>query len=323
LVTVEGTGFMSGATATFSGTKMTVFETTFESSTKLDSLVVIDPQAGLGARDLAVENTDKTFTSEVSAFNITANPGAVAFSNVWFDSNKFQTPFQTIQPSPLISFEVATTALTGTITRDAFNARLLVFKDGFYTNVYSIPSSRVTIEALSANKKSGRIKLTLPADLPSGIATIEIYGEDSLGNVGRLAQSVEVASSSSDDPVNPNPLEGAGDNDLITGLPRGSTWNPATGPALIQMKLKPGTYLSQGFDLIIFTTAGADVAYKKHFDLPVRAAAADKGLHFNIQLKRTDFASHYFRNCIALAVITDPSQGGKIIGKFKLPIFAK
>ena len=57
-ITINGTGFLSGAVASFSGTGITVNSTTFNSATKVTANIDIAAGATTGARDVTVTNPD-------------------------------------------------------------------------------------------------------------------------------------------------------------------------------------------------------------------------------------------------------------------------
>jgi len=57
-VTITGTGFVTGAVASFSGTGVTVNSTAFVSATTLTANVAVDPAAAGGARTITVTNPD-------------------------------------------------------------------------------------------------------------------------------------------------------------------------------------------------------------------------------------------------------------------------
>jgi len=310
-VTVEGTGFMSGVAMAIGGTQI-LSVTSMESSTRLRSVVLIGSQASTEARDVAVENIDKTYGSKTKAFTVTPNPNLVKISNIWFLNqgvsqwNKYQIPFQSISPTPAISFEVETSSLTAIVSKETLNTKILFFQDGFYKNIIFVPSSLISFESSSGQKKA-TISFTMPQVLAAGPGSLEIYAEDSDGDVGRLPISVEVSSSSQDVPTPSGSLEGAGSNDIAAGYVIGSVWDPAVGAVTIQFRFKPGIYLPAGYDLVILTGPGGDVAFKKHYYMPTLNAAAvsSTGMWQNIQISQNDIGHPYLRNGMAVWLLID------------------
>jgi IPT/TIG domain/Quinohemoprotein amine dehydrogenase, alpha subunit domain III len=73
-VTIKGTGFASGASASFSGSSITVESTTFVSSTELTAKVSISSFASTGARTVTVTNLDGGSDSLAGAFTVDARP---------------------------------------------------------------------------------------------------------------------------------------------------------------------------------------------------------------------------------------------------------
>ena len=263
-VTVEGTGFMDKADVQFSGTQIQVVSTAFDSSTKLRSLTVVGTTAAVGARDLAVENMDKTFSNEVSSFTILSNTNEVTISNVWFGANKYQLPPFSILPTPNISFEVATTS-SGIITKESVNAKVLFYKDGSYSNVYFLPAATITMESIDS--KHANVSFSLPAVLPAGLATIELYAEDSLGNPARLPLYVQVASSDTSLggalPPGADPLKG----EYGSIIPKVVKWETTKSARIgLQVRVQGGVDLPYGFTLKCFNFVGTALLIKNYPD---------------------------------------------------------
>ena len=304
-VTIEGTGFVPGAAVQFGSTEVVTFSTTVESSAKINSVIIIQPQAIVGSRDVTVTNPDITYTNEAGSFFITTNPLVVSLSNARFDGDIIQPGSYTVSPNTEISFEVSSSAAD--LTKATLNPKILFFQDGYYKAIYNIPRDAITLKATN----EANVNFTIPATLPltPGTAEVELYAEDSLGNVGRgLPVTLEVGSSFAE--------AGAG-KDAATGLLVG---NPISG-AVIQIRFLPGLAPPENIEVTIFTESGTDVAYKKTFKLSHLKASApdvDGGYHFNFPFSVEDLAPQYRRACIALGVVT---TNGNIIGKFKFPIW--
>jgi hypothetical protein len=79
-VTIKGTGFASGASASFSGSSITVESTTFVSSTELTAKVSISSLASTGARTVTVTNLDGGSDSLAGAFTVDARPNVESTS---------------------------------------------------------------------------------------------------------------------------------------------------------------------------------------------------------------------------------------------------
>ena len=73
-ITINGTKFISGAIASFSGTGVTVNSTTFVSATKLTASVTIAANAATGARGLTVTNPDTGAVTSAGIFTVNAKP---------------------------------------------------------------------------------------------------------------------------------------------------------------------------------------------------------------------------------------------------------
>jgi hypothetical protein len=79
-VAIKGSGFASGATASFSGSGITVESTSYVSSTELRAKVSIDAGATLGARTVTVTNPDAGSDSQSSAFTVSGAPTVTSTS---------------------------------------------------------------------------------------------------------------------------------------------------------------------------------------------------------------------------------------------------
>src|SRR5581483_3849510 len=73
-VNITGTGFVNGATPTFSGTGVTASNVTFNSSTQITATVTVASSAAPGARDVVVTNPDGGSGKFANGFNVTAGP---------------------------------------------------------------------------------------------------------------------------------------------------------------------------------------------------------------------------------------------------------
>ena len=73
-VTVTGTGFVNGATVSFSGTGVNVTNTAFVDATELTVTVTIEANAATGLRDVTVTNPDGGKKTCVGCFTVNAAP---------------------------------------------------------------------------------------------------------------------------------------------------------------------------------------------------------------------------------------------------------
>ncbi|MDD5593453.1 MAG: YCF48-related protein [Candidatus Margulisbacteria bacterium] len=302
-VEVTGTDFGSGLALTASGSGVQFFSSTAETTTKASGVVIVGQSAAASAREITVTNADLTTASLAGSFTVTGNNGLVTVSDVWFnlgepDQHLYQpllVPLD-ITPSPTISFEVASTA---PLTAATLNLKVLLQQSGAYTQVYYLPSSAATLK--TANHAN--VSFTFPATLAQGIATIELYAEDSIGNVGRTPLTVRVPAPA------PGPVSGGGG--FIAG---GKVLDPDK-PTVLNLKF-PDTYLPQGFTLVFISGPGGDVAYKKSFGAPVRASAISGTVKVTIN-PATEFASQNIRAGNIIGIATDNATGKRLL-KFTL-----
>ena len=79
-LTVTGTGFVTGAAATFSGTGITVNSTTFVNATTLTANITIAAGATTGSRNVTVTNLDAGTGTGASVFTVNAAPTVTSTS---------------------------------------------------------------------------------------------------------------------------------------------------------------------------------------------------------------------------------------------------
>jgi hypothetical protein len=79
-VVLTGTGFVNGATASFSGSGITVNSTTFNSATQVTANVTVAAGAATGARDVTLTNPDAGLDTEVGLFTVNAAPTVTSTS---------------------------------------------------------------------------------------------------------------------------------------------------------------------------------------------------------------------------------------------------
>jgi photosystem II stability/assembly factor-like uncharacterized protein len=292
-VTIEGTNFMPGPNiSVLFSPALYVFSKTAESETKIRSVVLVQPDAAPGPRDLTVENPDNTLSIEASAFTVEANTGQVTVDNVWFNGRKYQTlEGYTILQTPTISFEVRSSSAN--ITKETLNGKIILLKGGFYENVYDIPESAVTL----VGTNDAIVTYALTPALPSGIATLEIYAEDSAANVGRVPLLVEVAVDSDKSPP-PGDVPVSDYAKVVAPI-----WNLAVAAQInLQVQITHGYSFPEGFDLIICDPNV--VLYTFTYDKDVAGTV-------NIVVEANKLAEQYLHNGMWLVVIVDRATGNR------------
>lgn len=75
---ITGTGFSSGASASFSGSGFTINSTTFNSSTQVTADVTIAESATTGARNVIVTNSDAQFGTCTGCFTVNTGPTTIS-----------------------------------------------------------------------------------------------------------------------------------------------------------------------------------------------------------------------------------------------------
>jgi hypothetical protein len=84
VVQVGGTGFVNGATVGFSGTGISITNTTWVSATRIDVTLDLTAGATLGARDVTVTNPDLGAGTGVGVFSVTAPALTVSLSTLGY-----------------------------------------------------------------------------------------------------------------------------------------------------------------------------------------------------------------------------------------------
>jgi uncharacterized protein YukE len=84
VVQVNGTGFITGATVAFSGTGISITNTAFISSTRIDVTIDITGAAAAGARNVTVTNPDLSNATGTAIFTITVPSISVSLSTLGF-----------------------------------------------------------------------------------------------------------------------------------------------------------------------------------------------------------------------------------------------
>jgi quinohemoprotein amine dehydrogenase alpha subunit-like protein len=78
-ITINGTGFATGATASF-GAGITVGSVTVNSATRLTAVITVDPAATVGARTVTVNEPDGRTASRANGFTVTVKPSITSVS---------------------------------------------------------------------------------------------------------------------------------------------------------------------------------------------------------------------------------------------------
>jgi Tfp pilus assembly protein PilV len=79
-ITINGSGFVTGAGSSFSGSNVTVNSTTFVSSSQLTANITISSIAAVGARDVTVVNPDSGVGVGIGVFTVNALPAVTSTS---------------------------------------------------------------------------------------------------------------------------------------------------------------------------------------------------------------------------------------------------
>jgi hypothetical protein len=116
-VVITGTGYASGAAATFSGTGITINSTTFNSATQVTANVTLAANATVGARNITVTNSDGGVGTGTGIFTVTANQqntGYLLGSGTPTTANTWTAPSSwfTNEAPPTASTQVAQVAVT-------------------------------------------------------------------------------------------------------------------------------------------------------------------------------------------------------------------
>ena len=152
-VMITGTGFVSGASAVFSGTGISVLSTSFVSSTSVMARISIANSATLGLRDVTMVNPDLGRATLVGKFSVAAGPTVTSL-----------TPARRAQGTATV-----TVTVTGTN-----------FATG---SVVAIPATGVTVGATTfVSSTTLTVPVTVAATAPVGPLTVRVTNT----NFGRI-----------------------------------------------------------------------------------------------------------------------------------------
>lgn len=316
-VEVTGAEFLNPLTVQITGEGMTVFSSTAESASKLSSIIIISPTATVSTRDVIVTNPDSTTVTSTAAFAVTVSTGNVTIEDTRFNGNIPQVlplvpTAKNISTTPTISFEVSSAAGFSATT---MNAKILVYRSSGYSNVFFVPASAVT----NKPPTSANVNYTVTDTLATGSATIELYAEDSAGNVGRRGVTVEVVNTVTEG----GQVQYTTGNETSKAFVKDPVWN-MVGPTTIQVQVK-GNYPS-GVGVLINTALNGDIAYRKVFPTPIKAKSVD-GVEvankINITIRPEEIATVNKRATLALITIYNPAIGNAVTGHGKCMFLPK
>lgn len=154
-VTVTGSNFVTGATAAFSGTGITVNSTTRNSATQLTLAVTVAPGAGLGARDLVVTQPDGGTATCAGCLTVSVRPLPTS-----------------INPATRVSLSSGVHTITGT-----------GFQSGATVSINGLLGAVSNVNVVS----STQITLTVTAILGLGIGANDVTVTNSDGGTGTCA----------------------------------------------------------------------------------------------------------------------------------------
>ncbi len=157
-VTINGTGFQSGATVTFSGTGVTAGASTYVSATQITVPVTVTSSATPGARNVTVTNSDTGSGTGTGVFTVTATqPTVISLS-----------PSSLRQGDPQTTVTITgTNFLSGSTV--AFSGSGITLGSATYVNATTI-TVPVTVSA-SATLGSCNVTVTLPDAQTAGTGT--------------------------------------------------------------------------------------------------------------------------------------------------------
>ncbi|MFA6431805.1 MAG: YCF48-related protein [Candidatus Margulisiibacteriota bacterium] len=138
-IEVTGTGFLSGAVATFdSPSDIRVLGTNVLSDTSLTVDLLVGKGAASTLRDLQIVNMDGTTSTEAGVITIFSTGEAQFSTHTWFDSSNLYYPATierlTISQTPRISFEVTCVASPAAVS-NSLKLRLVRKFNGVYHNI--------------------------------------------------------------------------------------------------------------------------------------------------------------------------------------------
>lgn len=196
---VTGKGFISGSYLTFYLTGATtedagisIVSTSVVSSTEINALILVSPEASVGWRDLAVTNPDATTSKEVSAFRVTTMEAEVQRWTIDGNSvSSFNGTGNTMTVTTTPGIALRAYSASG-VAQATLNPQLLVqYSDGsfFVENIPTTAMTTVDVDTIS-------IDYSLTYTLTAGASRVLVFFsfEDSAGNIGAQEIYVDVAS---------------------------------------------------------------------------------------------------------------------------------
>ncbi|MBU0672876.1 MAG: hypothetical protein KJ732_07615 [Candidatus Margulisbacteria bacterium] len=328
---VTGTGFLSGATVTFSKTgatgEITALTANVASATSITGIMLISAETTTGTWDVTVTNPDATASQAASAFTVLTNEAVVEISNLWFDGNAYVSPEagasaaqvsasavdrQTVRPGTTASLEI--TSPRGITPGDAQVTFIGVGGSTTITQVF--PASAFS----SITGTRAVVSYTLPSSnvLPAGEVTITLIGQDDDENTVNFQALVTVAGGAVDPAKSPagatQPGMGLVGIDPSSG---GQTFDPETQtsvPAIIV--LPEGEVITVPLTFRIIDWKG-QLMYVDH----IQAPAGGFVTKINYLIERAKMSPHYSAGVYLIYVTRDDTNA--VLAKNKFVIFKK
>ncbi len=228
-VTISGSHFVSGASATFSGTGITVASTTFKSSTELVVSVSVVAGATTGARNVTVTNPDTGTGTGNGIFTVDASP-------------------------------TVTSASPGSRGQGATGQQVTIKGSGFVSGATVGLGAGVTVSSTMFKSSTELVAtLTIEAGAGTGGRTVTVSNPD--GGVGALANAFTVSAAPAVTSVSPSsrPQGAAGQPVTIkgSGFVNGATASFGAGITVNSTTFKSSTELTASITIEAEASTGA------------------------------------------------------------------
>ena len=223
-VTINGTNFLNGATAAFSGTGITVNSTTFNSAISLTANISITTGAATGARNVTVTNPNTLSGTLTGGFSVTAGVCVRSAPTVSLGSAGSVIPGSSL--AYVVSITNNDTAFAGCLPISTF---ALTLSDTNGTD-FTIPSTLSPASIAVAPGATGTVTLTVTAKAAATVGntnTTTVTATDSTNHAGQPG-SGNVITTAVSSWINNNLLH---NSDNLQSLKHGGAWG------------KPGTFL--------------------------------------------------------------------------------
>lgn len=223
-IIINGTNFVSGATAAFSGTGITVNSTTFNSALSLTANISITTGAATGARDVTVTNPNTLSGSLAGGFSVTAGVCVRSAPTVSLGSAGSVIPGSSL--AYVVSITNNDTVFADCLPTSTF---ALTLSDTNGTD-FTIPSTLSPASIAVAPGATGTVTLTVTAKATATVGntnTTTVTATDSANHAGQPG-SGNVITTAVSSWINNNLLH---NSDNLQSLKHGGAWG------------KPGTFL--------------------------------------------------------------------------------